>query len=50
MNHWKVGGELQRPKNITRGLKSPNSVMKRSFVFVSFFDMNVIETPMNVHL
>jgi hypothetical protein len=28
---WKVAGELVSPKNITRGWKSPNGVMKAAF-------------------
>ena len=42
MNYWKVVRELQRPKNMMVGLKSPLWVMKAAF------DVDVVVPPWNI--
>ena len=45
---WKVAGLLVRPKNMTRGFIKALVSLESGFLFISFFHVDIIETPTNI--
>ncbi len=48
--HWNVAGEFMSLKNITVGSKEASVGAKGGLLLISFFDLDVVVSPMNVKL